>query len=244
VVLDDAALDARFAADEYIARKRPRSVLCLPIVRQTELVGLFYLENNLTTGAFTPDRQAVLELLTSQAAISLENAALYSNMAQENAERKRAEAEVRKLNEELEMRVAERTVQLSAANKELEAFSSSVSHDLRAPLRTINGFSLALLEDYGDRLDDEAKGYLDHMRAASRKMGTLIDDMINLSRVTRSAMERRTVDLSGLAREVTAELRKEDEARSRFPWDRHRAGHRAAGHRPARREDLGGGRRG
>ncbi|MFS8065285.1 MAG: sensor histidine kinase, partial [Byssovorax sp.] len=213
VVLDNAVLDARFSADPCIAERRARSVLCLPVVRQTELVALFYLENNLTTGAFTPDRLAVLELLTSQAAISLENAALYTDLSQENADRKRAEAEVRKLNEELERRVSDRTAQLSAANRELEAFSSSVSHDLRAPLRSINGFSKAILEDYGDRLDEEGRGYLHHVRAASKRMGTLIDDMINLSRVTRSEMERHDVDLSGLVRTVLAALARDEPER-------------------------------
>ncbi len=213
VVLDNAAADARFSADAYIARQRPKSVLCLPIVRQTELVGLFYLENNLTTGAFTPERLAVLELLASQAAISLENAALYTNLSQENADRKRAEAEVRKLNEDLERRVAERTAQLSAANRELEAFSSAVSHDLRAPLRTINGFSQAVLEDYGDKLDEEGKNYLHQVRKASNRMGMLIDDMLNLSRVTRTAMERRDVDLSELVRELLDELKRSDRER-------------------------------
>ncbi|KYF77136.1 hypothetical protein BE17_26975 [Sorangium cellulosum] len=214
VLLDDATADARFSASPYIARERPRSVLCLPLVRQAELMGAVYLENNLTAGAFTPDRVVVLGILVSQASISLENATLYADLSQENAERKRAEAETRKLNEELELRVLDRTAQLSAANRELEAFSSSVSHDLRAPLRTINGFGTALLEDYGDRLDEEGKVFLNHIRAASRRMGTLIDDMMNLSRVTRSAMERRKVDLSGMAREILAELRKEDRERS------------------------------
>ncbi|WP_437757895.1 AAA family ATPase [Sorangium sp. So ce1389] len=90
VLLDDAAARHPFMEDEYFRRKRPRSVLCLPIVRQA-LVGLLYLENNLVTGAFTPGRLSVVELLASQSAISLENAMLYSELEQENAERRRAE---------------------------------------------------------------------------------------------------------------------------------------------------------
>src|ERR1700704_2222386 len=114
---------------------------------------------------------------------------------------------LRKAHDELEQRVHERTAQLAATNKELEAFSYSVSHDLRAPLRSIDGFSLALLEDYGDHLAAEGKDHLQLIRAATQRMGMLIDDLLNLSRMTRAEIRKEAVNLSALAQSVVAGLR-------------------------------------
>jgi signal transduction histidine kinase len=121
---------------------------------------------------------------------------------------RQVEDQVRRLNAELEERVHQRTTQLEAANQELEAFSYSVSHDLRAPLRGISGFSKALMEDYAAQLDEQGQHYLKRIDTAAAHMGDLIDDMLSLARVTRTEMTYRAVDLSALAQAVAAELRK------------------------------------
>ncbi len=120
-------------------------------------------------------------------------------------ERWQAEAAVRDLNAELEARVAERTAALEATAQELEAFSYSASHDLRAPLRTIDGFCQALMEDHGDALPAEALAHVERVRAATADMGVLIDKLLVLSRATSGELRRQPVDLSALAREVAAD---------------------------------------
>lgn len=112
--------------------------------------------------------------------------------------------------DDLERRVEERTAEWMAANKELESFSYSVSHDLRSPLRGIDGFGQALAEDYGDKLDATANSYIQRIRTATQRMGLLIDDLLNLSRVTRAQMQREAVNLSSMAQSIVAELARKD----------------------------------
>jgi two-component system sensor histidine kinase/response regulator len=135
----------------------------------------------------TADRLQILNLLLST----------YEAAIQRNRELNRARDELQTVNAALE-----------AANKELESFSYSVSHDLRAPLRSIDGFSQALLEDYADKLDEEGKDHLQRVRASTQRMAELIDDMLNLSRMTRSEMRLEAVNLSTVAKTVAAELQR------------------------------------
>jgi PAS domain S-box-containing protein len=121
-------------------------------------------------------------------------------------ERKQVDRAVRQLNEELELRVGERTADLMAANKELEAFSYSVSHDLRAPLRAVDGFSQLMLTDYGAKLDDEGRRMLGVIRSEAQRMGRLIDDLLAFSRLGRQPIESARIDMREMAQEVFKEL--------------------------------------
>lgn len=121
-------------------------------------------------------------------------------------EQKLAEQQVRAMNADLEERVARRTAQLAEANEELEAFSYSVSHDLRAPVRAIDGFSRILLEDFHDRFPEEAQDFLHEVSVNAKKMGQLIDDLLVFSRLTRQSVNKTTVSVDELVRQCVADL--------------------------------------
>jgi light-regulated signal transduction histidine kinase (bacteriophytochrome) len=129
-------------------------------------------------------------------------------------ERKQAEAQIRKINTELELRVDQRTHDLQVANHELESFAYSVSHDLRAPLRAIEGFSSLIEKEYAIHLDERGKGYLGRVRGGAKRMASLIDDLLDLSRISRQTMRHETVDLTGLAREAAQDLQGAEPGRS------------------------------
>jgi PAS domain S-box-containing protein len=202
----DVQSDPRMAPHRDHARKWGlRSVAAVPIVvdgRHDHALAIYSGE----PGRFDAEEVGLLERLAADVGFAIEAA------GREQARRK-AERQLGALNAELERRVRERTDALENANAEIEAFSYSVSHDLRAPLRALDGFSLALLEDYGDRLDGEAADYLDRIRGASQRMARLIDDLLMLSRLTRRGMTWGQVDLSASARSIGAELSDDDPGR-------------------------------
>ncbi|ADI83876.2 sensor histidine kinase [Geobacter sulfurreducens] len=155
---------------------------------------------------FSTQRQpALLRRLVAERTKELErtNRELTSKVT----ELEQARAEIRTLNDQLELRVAERTAQLESANRELSSFSYSVSHDLRAPLRHIASYAQILLDEQGDKLNGEGVGILGRIHAAGVRMGELIDALLNLSRMSRDALRRRPVDLAALAGEILDELK-------------------------------------
>ncbi len=173
-----------------------KSVMIVPLMAHGHALGTMSLVMAESGRHYGLDDLDLAEDLARRAGLLIDNAKLYYHSQQ--------------LNTELEQRVAERTAQLENTNRELEAFSYSVSHDLRTPLRAIDGFSQALLEDYSEQLDKEGQSYLQRVRAATQRMAELIDDLLELSRVTRSEMRQENVNLTILAQQIMDALQKQD----------------------------------
>ena len=185
-VIEDIYQDDRIPADAY----RPtfvRSLAMVPIRTHSPVgaIGNYWADHHLAC----PDQVRLLQALADSTSIAMENVQIY---------------------EQLEQRVTERTAQLEQTNRELESFSYSVSHDLRAPLRAIDGFSQALLEDYHDDLDDTGRDYLTRVRKGAQRMGNLIDDLLNLSRVGRAELSIQPVDLGAMVNEILHERQSAD----------------------------------
>ena len=182
-------------------------VIGIPLLFQDKVLGvmnLFFRENE--RGPMEDYETEIFLSIGKTIGLAMANAQHVAQIEAEIKERKKAEAEIRNLNEELEQRVMERTKELEFANKELESFSYSVSHDLRAPLRSIDGFSKILLEDYESELSHEPVRYLHLLRDNAQQMGNLISDMLSFSRMSRLPLTKQEVDPAEIVRPVLKEL--------------------------------------
>jgi light-regulated signal transduction histidine kinase (bacteriophytochrome) len=187
---------------DVLARFQVRANLIVPLLQGQKLWGLLCIHQCATPRQWQPIEIEFVTHIANHLGVALQHAELLAQLRAEIAERQQAEQRVQSLNQGLRQAILE----LKAVNSELEAFSYSVSHDLRAPLRSIDGFSQALLEDYGGRLDDTGQDFISRIRAATQRMGNLIDDLLTLSRVTRSSIRMESVNLSQLARRIATEL--------------------------------------
>jgi signal transduction histidine kinase len=168
------------------------SALAVPLRSRNRTIGAISLLRSAPTLPYTAEDQLLAQELADRAGLAIDNAALVAT---------------------LEHRVAERTAALETANRELEAFSYSASHDLRTPLRAIDGFSRMLLADYEDKLDPRAQHYLQRIRAGTQRMSSLIDDLLSLARISRVPLKITDLDVSALAFEVASEIRKREPTR-------------------------------
>ncbi len=179
VVLNDAVNEGEFTADTYIIAQQPKSLLCTPLLNQGKLSGILYLENNLTTGAFTADRLDVLQLLSSQAAISIDNAKLYTEMAELNDE-------------------------LKEMDRLKDDFLANTSHELRTPLNGIIGITQSLLDGAGGPLTDEQITNLSMVVSSGKRLDTLVNYILDFSKLRRQEIElqRKPVDFRQLTQLV------------------------------------------
>ena len=187
---------------EILARFQVRANLVVPLLQGQNLWGLLCIHQCRAPRQWQETEIEFVHQIANHLGVALQHAELLAELRAEIVERQQAEQRAQELNQELQQAI----VELKAVNKELEAFSYSVSHDLRAPLRSIDGFSQALLEDCLDQLDSTGQDYLHRIRSATQRMGQLIDDLLTLSRVTRSEMSRESVALSRLASRICTDL--------------------------------------
>jgi len=190
-----------------------RSELALPLLSRGQPLGALTIQSE-EEAAFSQEDIETFQTMADQLSNAILNARFYEQLGKELEVRKHTEEKVRQLNAELEERVQARTEELQAANREMEAFSYSVSHDLRAPLRAIDGYSRILLNDFMDSLPSEGAEYLQKIRTASAQMAQLIDDLLRLSRITRTEVRFDPVDLSTLVQSILDELQNRDPSRT------------------------------
>ncbi len=184
IVLPNPSNQSLFVSDPYYQTNQPKSVLCAPLVKQNKLIGIVYLENNLTIDAFTPDRVEIATLLCTQAAISLENAKLYQDLQQSKAIERAARQMSKALEKEKEL------------NELKSRFISITSHEFRTPLATIMG-STELLQRYGQKWDEEKKhSHYGRISTAVRRMGDLLEDVLLLGKTDAGKMEFQPLPLN------------------------------------------------
>jgi GAF domain-containing protein len=210
MVVHDLARETapHFVLDQRLLHNGVRSSIYIPLVCGDQVLGTLNVHSR-SPEIPTPEHVDLLQEIGHRLATAIYQARLFEALEQAYRERQDAAEEVHRLNKELEQRVRQRTAELEAANKELEAFSYTVSHDLRAPLRAINGFSRILLEEHAPYLSDEARRYLHIVHDSAQEMGQLIDDLLIFSRLGRQPLTKQRVVPADLVRQVLEELRSE-----------------------------------